>query len=73
MLTLLHAAAPALRGLAIAAAVVAVLSCAAFVPPGIVLGPVAAALVGLALYVTLLAAVRPSGLGQSWRYLRALT
>ena len=59
------------RGLALAAAVVGAIVLAAFVPPGLLLGPLAAA-AGLALYAGLLALLRPSGLLSAWRYLRAL-
>jgi len=38
----------------------------------LVLGPVAAAAAGLALYALLLVAARPLGLGEAWAYVRAL-
>ena len=60
------------RGLGLAAAVVAALALLAFLPPALVLGSLAAALAGLVLYVVLLGALRPHGLRDSWRYLRAL-
>ena len=62
----------AARGLAIAALVVAVLTVVAFLPPAVVLAPIAAAVAGLALYAVLLALTRPRGLTASWHYLRAL-
>jgi hypothetical protein len=62
----------AARGLAAAAAFVAGLSLAGFLPPALVLGSSAAALVGLGVYATLVALVRPRGLRASWGYLRAL-
>jgi len=63
---------PTLRGVALSALAVATLTCAAFAPPGLLLGGVASALVGLALYVGLVALIRPRGLRESWSYLRAL-
>ena len=62
----------AARGLAIAAVVVGVLTLVAFLPPAVVLAPIAAAAAGLVLYSVLLAATRPRGLIASWHYLRAL-
>jgi hypothetical protein len=64
--------APVLRGLALAAATLAALVLAAFVPVALLLGPVAAATAGLALYVVLVAVLRPRGLRAAWDYLRAL-
>ena len=61
-----------LRGLTLAALVIGAFACAAFVPPGLVAGGVASALVGLALYVALVALVRPRRLRDSWSYLREL-
>ena len=72
LLSQLAALAPTVRGIAIAAAVVVALTCAAFLLPGFLLGGVASALVGLALYVGLAVVVRPRGLTSSWAYLRAL-
>jgi len=63
---------PAVRGLAIAALVVGALTVASFLPPAVVLAPVAAAVAGLVLYGVLLAIIRPRGLTASWHYLRAL-
>jgi O-antigen/teichoic acid export membrane protein len=60
------------RGLARAAVTVGLLAAVAFVPPALLLPSVAGALVGLALYCVLVAALRPSGLRASWTYLRAL-
>ena len=45
---------------------------AVFVPAGLVLGPLAAAIVGVAAYSALVVLVRPRGLVASWSYLRAL-
>ena len=56
----------------VAALVLGSVTLVAFVPPGLLLGPAAAA-AGLALYAGLLALLRPSGLVSAWRYLRALT
>jgi len=61
------------RALAKAALVVCGLALAAFLPPSLVLGSIASALVGLVLYVVLLALLRPRGLVAGWRYLRALS
>jgi hypothetical protein len=62
----------AARGLLVAAAFVASLTAVSFAPPALLLGSVASAAVGLALYVGLLALLRPRGLTSSWSYLRAL-
>jgi hypothetical protein len=72
MLARLGAVTMAVRGLVAAALVVAAIAAAAFVPPWVLLGPLAAAAAGLALYAVLLAALRPPGLRAAWRYLRAL-
>jgi peptidoglycan biosynthesis protein MviN/MurJ (putative lipid II flippase) len=68
----LDAAAAGLRGIVVAAGVVAGLTCAAFLPPGLVTRGAIGALVGLALYCVLVVVVRPRGLTASWSYLRAL-
>jgi hypothetical protein len=72
MLARLGAVTAAVRGLVTAALVVAGIALVAFTPPGVLLGPLAAAGAGLALYAALLATVRPPGLRAAWRYLRAL-
>jgi peptidoglycan biosynthesis protein MviN/MurJ (putative lipid II flippase) len=72
LLVQLGAAARGLRGIALAAAVVAALTAAAFVPPRLVAGGLVSSLVGLVLYAVLVAVVRPRGLRSSWSYLRAL-
>ena len=64
---------PVLYGLLAAAAVVLLLSLAAFVPPAFLLGSLASAAVGLVLYGALVLVVRPPGLMASWRYLRLLS
>jgi hypothetical protein len=61
------------RGLVTAALLLAAVALLAFGVPALVLEPIAAALVGLTLYAALLAALRPRGLTQGWRYLRALS
>jgi hypothetical protein len=61
-----------LRGIARAAAAIAGVAIVAFLPVGLVLGSVAAAIAGLVLYVGVLAVWRPAGLTGSWGYLRAL-
>ena len=60
------------RGVAVAAATIAVFTVVAFLPAGLVLGSVPGAMVGLAAYVALMALVRPRGLRASWAYLRTL-
>ena len=72
MLHGLHAIGSAVRGLGVAVATVGVLALVSFSLPWLVLGPVAAAAVGLAVYSLLLALVRPPGLVAAWHYLRAL-
>lgn len=68
----LGALAPTARGMAVAALVVAALTCAAFFPPGVVLAGALSAVAGVALYAALVLLVRPRGLRESWAYLRAL-
>jgi peptidoglycan biosynthesis protein MviN/MurJ (putative lipid II flippase) len=72
VLAQLGAARTGLRGVAVAAAVIAALTCAAFLPPALVARGAVAAAVGLVLYAALVAIVRPRGLTASWAYLRAL-
>ncbi|MFO7572722.1 MAG: hypothetical protein R6W48_09020 [Gaiellaceae bacterium] len=72
LLIQLQALERALRGLFAAALLLGVLALVAFAPPALVLGPVAAAAVGLVAYGVLLALVRPRGLTSGWRYLRTL-
>ena len=72
LLTQLDAARLGLRGIAFAAAVVAVLAVAAFVPPAVLTGGIVSTLAGLALYAALVLVLRPRGLRESWAYLRAL-
>ena len=59
-------------GLALVAAMVAGGVALAFVPPALLLPAVPAATVGVVLYVVLVVVVRPRGLRDAWRYLRAL-
>jgi len=68
----LHALSAGARGIAVAAATIAAFAVVAFVPAGLVLGPLAAAIVGVAAYSALVVLVRPRGLVASWSYLRAL-
>ena len=68
----LDALSDGVRGVAVAAATIAVFTVVAFFPAGLVLGSLAGAMVGLAAYVALMALVRPRGLKASWAYLRAL-
>ena len=72
LLVQLGAARPGLRGVAVAAAVTAAFTCAAFLPPALVSRGIVGAVVGLVLYVVLVAVVRPRGLTASWSYLREL-
>ena len=67
-----HALGTAARGLMAAVGVVAGVTVAAFLPPALVLGSLAAGAVGLVLYAVLIVVVRPRGLRASWAYLRAL-
>ena len=62
----------ATKGVVAAAAAVAAMTLAAFVPSALLLSPVAGALVGLAAYVVIVALVRPRPLRASWAYLRGL-
>jgi len=61
-----------LRGITRAAAAIAGVAVIAFLPLGLVLGSVAAAIAGLVLYAGVFAAWRPAGLTGSWSYLRGL-
>jgi hypothetical protein len=72
LLTELRALAGTARELLAAAFVVAGVTVAAFLPPALVFGPSASALVGLGLYLALFAVIRPRSLTESWHYLRAL-
>lgn len=60
------------RRLGSAAAFVAGLSVVSFLPPALVLGALASAVVGSVLYAVLLTVTRPRSLRDSWHYLRAL-
>ena len=73
LLVELNALGGTIRRLGAAAAFVAALTLIAFVPPALLLGAIASAVVGLPLYVILLAALRPQSLRDSWHYLRALS
>jgi len=61
-----------LGGIVRAAATFGAIVIVAFVPPALLLGPVGASALGVALYVVLVAVLRPPGLRAAWRYLRAL-
>jgi hypothetical protein len=63
---------PALRGLIVSAVFVCGLALLAFVPPALLLGATAAAVVGMIAYGVLFGLVRPRGFTDSWAYLRAL-
>ncbi len=58
--------------LALASATVGGAAVLCFVPAGLVLPAIPAAVTGLVAYALLVAAVRPQGLRDAWRYLRAL-
>jgi peptidoglycan biosynthesis protein MviN/MurJ (putative lipid II flippase) len=62
----------AAAGIARSAIVVAAIAIACFALPALVLPGVAAAVVGVALYVGTLWLLRPRGLVESWHYVRAL-
>jgi len=72
LLRVLAALADGLRGVAVAAATIALFTVVAFVPAGLVLGSLAAAITGLLAYGAVVALARPRGLSASWAYLRAL-
>jgi hypothetical protein len=61
------------RGLTIAAVTVSLYAVGAFVLPWLFLGPIAGAVLGVVLYVGVIALVRPAPLRESWRYLHSLT
>jgi hypothetical protein len=61
-----------LVGILRAAVAIGAVSVAAFLPAGLVLGTIAAAVAGVAVYLVLVLAWRPRGLTESWGYLRAL-
>ena len=73
MLAALGSAGRVLSGLAVACAIVGAVALVAFLPPWALLDPVAGAVVGGMLFVTILAVLRPPPLLTAWRYLRALT
>jgi hypothetical protein len=68
----LDAIRPTARGLFVASLTIALLALVAFGPPSLILGPIAAAIVGLGVYSAVLAVLRPAPLRDAWRYLRAL-
>jgi hypothetical protein len=72
LLVWLGAAIAALRGIVIAAATCGAVALAAYGLPRLVLGPVAAAAVGLILYCVVLATWRPVGLRHAFGYMRDL-
>ena len=72
MLHRLHAATATLAALVRASLAVAALAAVSFVVPALVLAPSVAAVVGLVIYLAVLAIVRPPGLRSSWQYLRSL-
>jgi Kef-type K+ transport system membrane component KefB len=73
LLAELGALADTARGLVRAACVVGGIAVAAFAPPAIFLGGIAAAAIGLVLYFGLFVLLRPRPLRRSWQYLRALS
>ncbi|HXG75212.1 MAG TPA: hypothetical protein VNJ53_01445 [Gaiellaceae bacterium] len=68
----LHALRAAALGVLSAAVLVGAVAAAVFAPFALALGLWSAAAAGLAAYVAVLALLRPAGLAESWRYLRAL-
>jgi hypothetical protein len=75
LVALLHALRAVRRtasGVALAAAVCGGLALAAYGLPRLVVGPLPAAVVGLAAYSAVIAAWRPAGLRDAWAYVRAL-
>jgi hypothetical protein len=72
LLVELGALGPTARRLGAAAVFVGAIAVAAFLPPSLVLGALAAAAAGVVVYLVLLLLTRPSGLADGWRYLRAL-
>jgi hypothetical protein len=72
MLRLLGASGRTARGIAPAILVVSALAAAAYLTAGLALDGVAAAAAGTALYVVLVALIRPKGLRVAWRYLHQL-
>lgn len=73
LLRVLGALVETLAGIARAAATVALLTVAAYLPIGLALTPTTAAPVGLVVYAVLVTVSRPPGLRASWSYLRALS
>ena len=75
LVVLLHAlgaVVPVVRGLAVAALVCGGLAALAFVLPRLVVGPIAAAAVGVVVYAAVLALWRPAGLRHAWAYVHTL-
>ncbi len=72
LLAALGALARVAGGVALAALACGGVALAAFALPRLVVGPIAAAVLGLALYCAALAVWRPSGLRHAWAYVRAL-
>jgi hypothetical protein len=72
LLRVLGALESGLRGMARAALAIGLVTVVAFVPLGLFVGSVVAALVGVVVYVVLVALGRPAGLTRSWGYLRTL-
>ena len=72
LLTVLHGLRDTAGGLVAAALTVSAVAAVAFVPPTFLLSRAGAAGWGLALYVVMLALIRPRGLVTAWRYLHQL-
>jgi len=68
----LGAVAASIRGILVATATCGVVAVAAFALPRLVVGPVAAAAVGLIAYFAVLGLWRPRGLRHAWAYMRTL-
>lgn len=72
MLLLLGALGATVRRLGTAAGIVAAIAVPSFAIPSLFASPTLAAGIGLGVYVTSVAALRPRGMTAAWRYLRAL-
>jgi len=72
ILSILGAVGRVVHGVAIAATVCGAVAFVAFAVPHAVLGPLAAAVIGLVAYSTALAVWRPAGLRTAWAYVRTL-
>jgi hypothetical protein len=72
ILSILGAVARVVRGVLVAALACGAVATVAFALPHVVLGPLAAAVIGLVAYGSALAVWRPAGLRTAWAYVRTL-